>query len=380
MVFTGVVGAPPSHCSDTKPGPFTTVDKTPTVAEKPYVTIDGAGKFSLQVPAPKTDSAGADFAESSKARAVPFESIYVTKVTDGATEINAQLAAGLSVIISPAIYKLDAPLNITTSGTVVLGLGFATLIPSAGTAVISVADGVDDVRIAGLLLQAGPVAGGFTTPALLAWGTAAGYAGRASAPGVISDVFGRVGGPDGDTDSPVAATAIFDIRSGNVIGDNMWLWRADHAAGEVTYDSNRNDHGMLVSGDDVTMYGLAVEHAEKDLTIWTGERGRTYFYQSELPYIVTQAEFGDPGYAGYRVGDGVKAHNAWGVGVYVDACSPVFEYPPPPPRPPRLPPRGLPCTGPLPRFVSAPLGAKVHCARPRPSVTPSAALHVCRPN
>jgi hypothetical protein len=37
---------------------------------------------------------------------------------------------------------------------------------------------------------------------------------------------------------------------------------------------------------------------EQDLTQWTGERGRTYFYQSELPYVVSQAEFGDPAYAG----------------------------------------------------------------------------------
>jgi len=45
-------------------------------------------------------------------------------------------------------------------------------------------------------------------------------------------------------------------------------------------------------------YGLAVEHAEQDLTVWNGERGRTYFYQSELPYGVTQADYGDKGYAG----------------------------------------------------------------------------------
>jgi hypothetical protein len=36
----------------------------------------------------------------------------------------------------------------------------------------------------------------------------------------------------------------------------------------------------------------------KDLTVWSGENGRTYFYQSELPYCVSQAEFGAPGYTG----------------------------------------------------------------------------------
>jgi hypothetical protein len=33
-------------------------------------------------------------------------------------------------------------------------------------------------------------------------------------------------------------------------------------------------------------------------------------------YIVTQAQFGDPGYCGYRVAPTVQAHNGWGIGVY----------------------------------------------------------------
>ena len=71
-----------------------------------------------------------------------------------------------------------------------------------------------------------------------------------------------------------------------------------------------------MNGDGVTMYGLAVEHTLKDLTVWNGNNGRTYFDQSELPYGVTQSEFCDPGYAGYRVAEGVTSHGGWGVGVY----------------------------------------------------------------
>ena len=63
-------------------------------------------------------------------------------------------------------------------------------------------------------------------------------------------------------------------------------------------------------------YGLAVEHALGDLVQWSGERGRTYFFQSELPYTVTQAAYGDPGFVGYRVNATVADHDAWGVGVY----------------------------------------------------------------
>ena len=153
-------------------------------------------------------------------------------------------------------------------------------------------------------------------PALLQWGSG-GYAGRASNPGFLHDVFARVGGLDGTAASPVGVGTMIHLRSGHVIGDNMWLWRADHAQdGPVSYTSNRCDHGLVVDGDDVTMYGLAVEHTEQDLTLWNGERGQTYFYQSELPYGVTQQEYGDKGYAGYRVAPTVMTHGGWGVGVY----------------------------------------------------------------
>lgn len=329
MVFVGSTGAPPSHCSDKGSPPIVAVDKTPTIAEKPFISINASGKFQLNVPPAKADSVGPDFA--TKPVAVPFEQVYVTKTTDAAADINAKLAAGLHVVVSPGIYHLDAPLHLATSGQVLLGLGFATLVSAAATPVVTVADGVDNVRVAGLLLQAGaPVklqsrtspGGGegavATAPALLQWGTAAGkYAGKAALPGVISDVFARVGGPDGTAAAPVAADAMMIIYSGNVIADNMWLWRADHAAGgPVTYDSNACSNALVVEGDDVTIYGLASEHTEKDIVVWKGERGRTYFFQSELPYGVTQQEFGDPGYAGYRVDAAVTVHNAWGTGVY----------------------------------------------------------------
>lgn len=77
------------------------------------------------------------------------------------------------------------------------------------------------------------------------------------------------------------------------------------------------------------MYGLAVEHTLEDLVQWSGNNGQTFFFQSELPCKpaaeftanpnaddVTQANFGDPGFVGYRVNSTVTSHNAYGVGVY----------------------------------------------------------------
>ena len=363
MVFTGVEGSlPPNHCgnsgnpsggggssSSSSSTPVTAVPKTPKVSEKPYLTIDPAtGKYSLEVPPVKTASSGASF-DPAGTTSVPFDQVFVARPTDGAAAINAKLAAGLHVVLAPGIYALDAPLQLTHPGQVLLGLGFATLVSAKQNTLVQVADGVDGVRVAGIILQAGPPAGSSssssvdaTAPVLLQWGgtattnaTSSGgattppwshsrpssrpsrYAGNPASPGFLHDVFARVGGPDGTPANPVAASTMVHIHSGNVIGDNLWLWRADHAKGApVAYTSNRCRNGLVVDGDDVTFYGLAVEHAEQDLTVWNGERGATYFYQSELPYGVTQSEYGDPGYAGYRVAESVKAHQAYGTGVY----------------------------------------------------------------
>jgi hypothetical protein len=318
MVFTGVDGAPAAHCGNVGGAPNTVVAQTPTISEKPYVTIGADGKYGLVVPALKSNSHGADHGAADAAAVVGFEHVYVATTADSAAAINAKLGAGLHVVLSPGIYDLEAPLKLGTKGQVLLGLGLATLRPTAATAVIEVGD-VDGARVAGVLVQAGPLVGGKRSPALIQWGeTGTTFAGSASDPGFLHDVFARVGGPDGTPTSVVGADAMLVVSSGNVVGDNMWLWRADHTAGGAAYPHSGNDcdHGLVVTGDDVTMYGLAVEHTLADLTSWQGEGGRTYFYQSELPYNVEQAEFGDKGYAGYRVAPGVKKHAAWGVGVY----------------------------------------------------------------
>ena len=61
-------------------------------------------------------------------------------------------------------------------------------------------------------------------------------AGRADNPVVLSDVFCRVGGgaPAGDAraarENGAAARALVVVRGAHVVGDNLWLWRADHTA------------------------------------------------------------------------------------------------------------------------------------------------------
>lgn len=108
--------------------------------------------------------------------------------------------------------------------------------------------------------------------------------------------------------------------------DNVWLWRADHGSG-VGWDVNKSKNGLIVNGNDVSAYGLFVEHFEEYQTLWNGNGGRVYFYQSEIPYDVpNQSSWthdGVKGYASYKVADTVTTHDARGLGVYSVFNNPV---------------------------------------------------------
>ena len=112
---------------------------------------------------------------------------------------------------------------------------------------------------------------------------------HADNPVVLSDLFFRVGGAN-HTEKVSCDTCVM-INSDDVIGDNFWVWRADHGwDASVGWDENICYNGLIVNGDDVTIYALMVEHFEEYQTIWNGNGGKTYFYQSEMPYDVPSAE------------------------------------------------------------------------------------------
>jgi len=75
-----------------------------------------------------------------------------------------------------------------------------------------------------------------------------------------------------------------------------------------------------VNGANVTYYGLAVEHTQEYQTLWNGNGGHLYYYQSEIPYDVPSQDLWRPGnsagYSSYKVGDNVTTHEAWGLGIY----------------------------------------------------------------
>ncbi len=309
MVFVGNGSAP----SGSWPSPpYTTTTATPVVREKPFLYLDAAGHYLVMVPALKTASAGHSWAKGAPPGSpLSIDRFYVAKPgTDTAATMNAALAAGKHLMLTPGIYHLESSLTVARPGTIVMGLGLATLIPDNGTAILSVAD-VDAVTLAGLLLEAGPK----SATTLLEVGSAGSAKDHAAAPTALFDVHCRVGGADVGT-----ASSCITVNSRHVLLDNTWLWRADHGAG-ADWNVNKSDNGLIVNGDDVTAYGLFVEHFQKYQTLWNGNGGDVHFYQSEMPYDPPdqgswQASAGHDGYPSYKVADGVTSHKAEGLGVY----------------------------------------------------------------
>jgi hypothetical protein len=131
---------------------------------------------------------------------------------------------------------------------------------------------------------------------------------------VLHDVFFRVGGA-----TPGRATTSLIVNSDNVILDHIWAWRADHGNG-VGWTDNLADTGVIVNGDNVTAYGLFVEHYQKNQVIWNGEKGRTFMFQNEMPYDAPdQAAWshdGINGWAAFKVADSVQQFEGWGLGSY----------------------------------------------------------------
>ena len=300
-------------------GNVTVIETTPVIAEKPFLCLGDDGRYKVFRPAFRSEAKGVSYAPGNPGKGEYLDLLDTFEVVKpGATsaEMNAVLAAGKNLLITPGMFTLDEPLRITRPGTVVLGIGWATLIPgennSEGAIVI---DDVDNVAVASLLFDAH-----YSSDTLLKVGKEKTSVSHEGAPVLLSDLFFRIGG---FRPNPVHVDRAVEINSNNVVGDHFWIWRADHGVrGSVGWAVNTAPNGLVVNGDDVTVYGLFNEHFQEYQTLWNGERGRMYFYQCETPYdSPTQAHYMSengtrPGYAAYKVSDGVKNHFAAALGIY----------------------------------------------------------------
>jgi hypothetical protein len=308
MVFVGCVNAPAGKFPDP---PYTVVDRTPLIREKPFLYADGSGRYFVFVPALKTNTQGVSWSAGPQpGKSIPIDEFFIAQSSSAsAASINAALAAGKHILFTPGIYELDDTLRVARGNTVILGLGIPSLVPTKGLPAISVAD-VNGVTVAGLTVEAGPV----KSASLVEVGPSGSAADHSANPTFLYDLTVRTGGAiQGKND--VGLT----INSNDVVADQIWLWRADHGEG-AAWTTNPTKNGLVVNGNNVTIFGLFNEHHQEYQTLWNGNGGRVYMYQSELPYDVPDQQSwmsgATNGYASYKVADTVTSHEAWGVGVY----------------------------------------------------------------
>jgi len=382
LVFVGCTGAVPKEGdgagrdNDAVMGPSISVENTPgSRIEKPYIVMK-------QKQSPIRENRGTQRINVSNQSDLPFVSdhplyefeLRVPRITSGSDALgpkfdgeddyvrdfrrvklgipafnDSALAAfenhsvlqkaldqGKDLVLAPGIYYLSSNLEIKHPNQVILGLGYATLIgPSDGSPCIYIPPHITGIRIAGVMLEATVLSRDEHSPidkttSLLQWGDPSiNDPGNETNPGCLIDVFARVGGAS--LERGVSTDVMVQLNSGNIYGDNLWLWRADHVQLRPMEKANfphisplyrqtvkgecNVNNGIVVNGANVTMVGLAVEHTNQDQTVWNGEDGIVHFYQCELPYDVDET-FAISNYVGYRVGTDVKRHSAYGLGIY----------------------------------------------------------------
>jgi hypothetical protein len=311
LVYSGVQGAPaPVFAGQCQQN--TVLPTSPIAEEAPFLYQNADGSYEVFVPAVQHNSAGPSWASGSEAgSSIPLSKFFVASPSTPVLAIDLALALGKDLILTPGVYNLDQPIVVSRPDTVVLGLGFATLVPQHGNAAMIVASN-DGVKLTGFIVDAGPV----NSPVLLSVGIPGIESGNN--PDTIQDVFFRIGGAE--TTNVSATVSLLDNASNSII-DNVWAWRADHG-NAVGWTHNTGDTGVVVTGDNVTAYGLFVEHYQKNEVIWSGQGGTDIFFQNELPYdppsqAAWMASPTQNGYPAFLVTDNVRAFHGYGMGSYV---------------------------------------------------------------
>jgi hypothetical protein len=309
QVFSGDVGAPAQNFGSG--GQFTTLAASPVTAEEPFLEQDSAGNYSVFVPAVQHNSVGTTWGSGpTPGTAIPIQRFFIASPSTPVGLITAALAIGKDLILTPGVYSLNHPIVVTRPDTVVLGLGFPTLVPAHGNLSMLVAS-VPGVKLSGMIFDAGPV----NSPALLQVGLPGRGWSDPADPTLVQDVFFRVGGATAGQ----AGNSLV-VNSSQVILDDIWAWRADHGNG-VGWTDNVGNTGVTVNGDDVMAYGLFVEHYQKAEVIWNGRDGTDIFFQNEMPYDPpSQAAWMEnpatDGYPAFLVTSHAADFSGYGMGSY----------------------------------------------------------------
>ena len=317
MVWQGCINAPDADEINSP------VPHTPVIREKPFLFMGDDGEYKIFVPSWQKERIGPSWSATDMGKGEIQDLLtdwYVAKEGDTEVEINAALKSGKNIFFTPGHYSLNAPIQVNRKNAILLGAGIAsvTLEPTEkNTWGCIYVDDKDGIIVAGLLMDSFN-----STTYQIRVGEEGAKASHSANPVLLSDITCRVGGVQSKN---VQLHVSMQINSNNVVGDHFWLWRADHGTqpgGPARWTRDRCKNGLIVTGNDVTLYALFTEHHQEYEVIWLGERGRVYFFQNEPPYDPpVQAEWRSQGgrvdgYAAFKVANTVKEHYSIGFGSY----------------------------------------------------------------
>ena len=194
----------------------TILSTTPVSREKPFLYIDSSGNYNVFAPSSATNTSGTTWGSGSPngglgaGTSLAISTFYIATPSSTVAQINSALASGQNLILTPGIYQLTGAINVTRADTVVLGLGYATLVPQSGTSAITVAD-VNGVQIADVMIDAGPT----NSAVLLQVGSGHTGVRHNTDPTLLADVYFRIAGATAGS-----ATTSLQVDSDDVILDN----------------------------------------------------------------------------------------------------------------------------------------------------------------
>ncbi len=224
QVFSGDIGAPPTTFPPQRQhgGPYTTLATSPVTQEEPFLQTMRPGTTACSCRLSQRDSSGTAWQGGPAAgTSVPISKFFIATPSTPVLAIDAALALGRDLMLTPDVYDLKAPIVVSRASTIVLGLGFPTLVPRTAPRPCRV--WAYPGSALGMIFDAGP-----KNSAVL---PAGGQSTRHRDPQRVRPVAGpghllpyRRGHGGSATDSLV-------VNSSHVILDDISAWRADHGAG-----------------------------------------------------------------------------------------------------------------------------------------------------
>lgn len=312
MVFEGCIGEMPQIEENSVK--TTIIENNLDVIEKPFLTFDSNKGLGYIVSNNNNHSKGYNW-DNSEAEFIPLERFTILHPSDNAASINEALNNNQYILFTPGIYHIDETLNVVKDESIIVGLGYATLSSEKDLDTLMSVKSKHN-KISSLLFQNNAKISNYLVLE---------NNDEVTSNSLLSDLFFRVGG---QATNITSVDTCLTINQDKVIGDNFWIWRADHGTDKnyIGFDKNYAKNGIIINGDDVTCHALMVEHFYQYQTIWNGENGKMVFYQSETPYEPTQEQWtnDDPslseeerlGYASYYINKDIINHKAYGLGIY----------------------------------------------------------------